>query len=91
MWAIGRANHITASWVNTDGSTAPLQFLYYKGHGNNNFIVTANADLTQKTFGPGHVAVRDIILQCILYADIALLRRRLRLWQLELWRVDEGR
>ncbi|RDX42402.1 hypothetical protein OH76DRAFT_1488687 [Lentinus brumalis] len=61
VWAIGRANHITASWVNTDGSTAPLQFLYYKGHGNNNFIVTANADLTQATFGPGHAATLTFV------------------------------
>ncbi len=70
VWSIGRANHITASWVNSDGSASPLHFLYYKGDGNDNFIVTANVDLTQATFGPGHAAVCDhLLLSTVVYSQ----------------------
>ena len=77
MWSVDGGNGLTASWVNTDGSTATLSVLYYAT--DNNFVFTANPTDFVDTFGSGDATVRIPIRLSNAEVDIICFRLS-RLW-----------
>ena len=72
MWSVDGGNGLTASWVNTDGSTATLSVLYYAT--DNNFVFTANPTDFVDTFGSGDATVRLLYLSNNVEFDMVCFR-----------------